>query len=78
VKAEIQRLLKEIMKHNLLRMDNASFCSVRKDAVAERARVEQKQIEKSMLDVEGDIAAMQGVIEKGTRLERELLASIMS
>jgi len=69
--------LKEIMKHNLLRMDNASFSSVRKDTVAESARVQQKEIEKSMVGVEGDIAAMQGVIEKGTRLERELLASIV-
>jgi hypothetical protein len=44
--------------------------------VAEAAREEQKAIERSMVGVEADVAAMQGVIERGTRLERELLTTV--
>lgn len=70
---EIQKLLKEIAKHNLGRMDNGLFSSIQVDRVATKNKQEIKKITVLALGVEADLAAMHGVIEKGTRMEKDIL-----
>jgi hypothetical protein len=71
---EIQKLLKEIAKHNLGRMDSGLFSSLQVDQVKQTAKTELRSISGAIHGLETDIVAMQGVIEKGTRLEKEILS----
>ena len=71
---EIQKLLKEIAKHNLGRMDSGLFSSLQVDQVKQKTKTELISIDEAVRGVEMDIVAMQGVIEKGTRLEKEILS----
>uniref|UniRef100_A0A7S0MUP3 EF-hand domain-containing protein n=1 Tax=Pyramimonas obovata TaxID=1411642 RepID=A0A7S0MUP3_9CHLO len=72
---EIQQLLKDIAMFKLSRMDKQlKVTDLKVDNVAAQNKQNLKKTEAHVAQLEADIAAMQGVIEKGTKVERHILA----
>jgi len=71
---EIQQLLKSLAMLKLGRMDGGKVNSFKADQVAALAKIGLKKCQAKMGLLESDVAAMQGVIEKGTKIEKHILA----